>query len=140
MTKEMLNTQNPDSQKNYIVQLLEELTIDYQKTKQERKEIVTSLMFEDEEFTLLEEIELLTVDIRGYASQIKELNNIDNPRDAVIRLQNIRIFDIPTITRFYLRTDNKYEKTKAYLRMLDYLRLLLLEYLNLYLIAQSASV
>jgi hypothetical protein len=39
MTKATLDTQNPEIKRNYISQVLEQLTLDYQNTKQERKEI-----------------------------------------------------------------------------------------------------
>lgn len=56
------------STRNYINYLLKQLTVDYRNTKQERKEISALASDSDEEFTLVEEIELLTSDIRGYAS------------------------------------------------------------------------
>jgi cysteine sulfinate desulfinase/cysteine desulfurase-like protein len=40
------------------------------------------------EFTVLEEIELLTTDIRGYASQIKARGYIENPQQAIEELQH----------------------------------------------------
>ncbi len=71
MTEATLNTQNPEITRNYIIHILEKLTLDYQNTKGERKGIASLFPTDDDEFTLLEEIELLTVDIRGYASQIQ---------------------------------------------------------------------
>jgi len=40
------------------------------------------------------------------------------------------VFDVPAIAQFYLSTDGGYEQVKAYIRMLDYLRLLIIEYLR----------
>ena len=57
--------------KSYITLLLKQLTIDYINTKEEQKKLASLPLTSDEEFTVLEEIELLTVDIRGYASQIQ---------------------------------------------------------------------
>jgi hypothetical protein len=130
MTNTTLTNQNPELTKNYIIQLLEQLTIDYQNTKSERQAIAHQYPTSDSEFTLLEEIELLTIDIRGYASQIKIRGYIENPQQAIAELQHKRMFDIPIISLFYFNYSHQYEKIKSYLRMLDYLRLLILEYLS----------
>ncbi|NET60242.1 MAG: hypothetical protein F6K47_30100 [Symploca sp. SIO2E6] len=115
---------------NYINHLLEQLTVDYQNTKQERKEIVALVPSSEEEFTILEEIELLTSDIRGYAHQIQARGWIENEPEAIERLQMMGVFDVPAIANFYFSTDGGYQLLKAYIRMLDYLRLLILEYLR----------
>ena len=131
MTEATLNTQNPEITRHYITLLLKNLTFNYQNTKEERKEIA-SLFPVEQEFTLLEEIELLTVDIRGFASQIQARGWIENEQQAIKRLQAMRVFDIPTLAQFYFTTNNKeYEQMKAYIRTLDYLRLLIIEYLHL---------
>ena len=41
----------------------------------------------------------------------------------------MRAVDIPAIAQFYFETDGEYQQMKAYLQKLDYLRLLILEYL-----------
>ncbi|MBU7585955.1 MAG: hypothetical protein KAF91_24285 [Nostoc sp. TH1S01] len=137
MTEATLNTQNPEIKRNYIVQLLEQLNQDYRNTRQERKEIATIYSTSEEDFTILEEIELLTVDIRGYASQIQVRGWIDNKQQAIEYLQNMRVFDIPTIAQFYFANPQAYLQIKSYLRMLDYLRLLIIEYLQINQTSQS---
>lgn len=131
MSEAALNTQNSEIERNYIIQLLEQLSQDYRNTKQERKEIAVLASTSEEEFTLLEEIELLTVDIRGYASQIQTRGSIENQQQAIEKLQNLRVFDIPVIAQFYFANPQPYRQIKAYLQMLDYLRLLMIEYLQL---------
>jgi hypothetical protein len=74
MTEAILDQQ--EVTKRNISQLLSQLTNTYQNTRSERKEIVTQFPPENEEFSLLEEIELLTVNLRGYASQIASENKI----------------------------------------------------------------
>ncbi|MEH2285031.1 MAG: hypothetical protein V7K90_27560 [Nostoc sp.] len=131
MTKATLNTQNPEITRNYINHLLQQLTDDYKNTKEERKKLASLSPASDEEFTVLEEIELLTVDIRGYASQIQARGRIENEQQAIERLQTMHVFDVPAIAQFYFVADGDYKQIKAYIRMLDYLRLLILEYLRL---------
>lgn len=128
MNEAILNDR--ETTKNHIDKLLEELTLVYQKSKEERQEIVNHFPPDDEEFSLLEELELLTVSIRGYAFQIQARGRVENGMKAIEQLQEMRIFRIPAIAQFYFGSHGKYEQMKGYIRMLDYLRLLMLEYLQ----------
>ncbi|WP_071191920.1 hypothetical protein [Trichormus sp. NMC-1] len=128
MTEAILNEQ--ELTKRNIAQLLSQLTNAYQNTRSERKEIATKFPPENEEFSLLEEIELLTVNLRGYASQIAATGQIVNKEQVISQLQAMRVFSINQIGEFYFNSNGKYEQMKDYIRMLDYLRLLLLEYLQ----------
>jgi hypothetical protein len=113
-----------------IVDLLSQLNLVYKNSKAERQEIVVEFPGDEDDFLLLEEIELLTVNIRGYASQIQLTGKIENKMQALENLQAMRVFNIPVIASFYFGTDGKYPQMKDYIRMLDYLRLLILEYIN----------
>ncbi|MBS3026700.1 MAG: hypothetical protein HCA25_06275 [Dolichospermum sp. DET50] len=128
MTEAVLNQQ--EVTKKNISQLLSQLTNTYQNTRSERKEIATQFFPENEEFSLLEEIELLTVNLRGYASQIAANSQIINKDQVISQLQGMRVFSVSQIGEFYFNNNGKYEQMKSYIRMLDYLRLLLLEYLQ----------
>ncbi|WP_041458601.1 hypothetical protein [Anabaena sp. 90] len=128
MTEAVLDQQ--EVTKRNISQLLSQLTNIYQNTRSERKEIVTQFPPDDEEFSLLEEIELLTVNLRGYASQIAAKGQIVNKEQVISQLQTMRVFSVSPIDKFYFSNNGKYEQIKNYIRMLDYLRLLLLEYLQ----------
>ncbi len=139
MTEATRITQNSEITRNYINHLLKQLTVDYQNTKQERKEIASLSPASEEEFTILEEIELLTSDIRGYASQIQARGWVENEQEAIERLETMRVFDVRAIAQFYFTTDGDYQHMKAYIRMLDYLRLLILEYLRSYQSSQQES-
>ncbi|MBW4624007.1 MAG: hypothetical protein KME49_00430 [Brasilonema octagenarum HA4186-MV1] len=94
---------------------------------------------DEEEFSVLEEIELLTVDIRGYASQIQARGWIQNQQQAIEHLQSMRVFDVPAIAEFYFTIHQDYGQMKAYIRLLDYLRLLILKYLQTYQSSQPQS-
>jgi hypothetical protein len=128
MTEAVLNQQ--EVTKKNISQLLSQLTNTYQNTRSERKEIATHFFPENEEFSLLEEIELLTVNLRGYASQVTATGQILNKEQVIFKLQGMRVFSMSPIGKFYFSNNGKYEQIKNYIRMLDYLRLLLLEYLQ----------
>lgn len=118
-------------QQDIIVQLLAQLNVEYQKTKSERKEIAHNYLGTEEEFSFLEELELVTVSIRGYASQIEAGGGVENREEAIANLHQLRVFDRSAIAEFYAETRSGYLQMRSYIRMLDYLRLLVLEYLQM---------
>ncbi|MEG4213377.1 hypothetical protein [Microcoleus sp. S13_B4] len=73
------------SQQNIIVQNLAQLTLDYQKTKSERQQIIH--LCTEEDLSFLEELELVTVSLRGYASQIEASAGVENREEAIANLQ-----------------------------------------------------
>lgn len=118
-------------QQDIIVQLLAQLTVDYQNTKSERKEIAQNYLGSEEEFSFLEELELVTVSIRGYASQIETSAGVEHREKAIADLHHLRVFDRSAIAQFYDEMRSGYLQMRSYIRMLDYLRLLVLEYLQM---------
>ncbi|MEH2333533.1 hypothetical protein [Nostoc sp.] len=80
--------------KRNIVQLLTQLINAYQSTRTERQEIAIQFSSEDEEFSLLEELEFLTVNIRGYASQIQSTGRIVNKDQAIEQLQALQVLNV----------------------------------------------
>ncbi len=118
-------------QQDIIVQLLVQLTVDYQNTKSERKEIAQSYLGSEEEFSFLEELELVTVSIRGYARQIETSAGVEHREEAIAHLHQLRVFDRVAIAQFYDEMRSGYLQMRSYIRMLDYLRLLVLEYLQM---------
>jgi hypothetical protein len=126
-------------QRDYIVQLLGQLTVDYQNTKVERQNIAEGYLSSEEEFTFSEELELLTVSIRGYASQIRETETVKNCELAIAHLQQLRVLDRPVIAQFYEEERSRYPQIQSYLWRLDYLRLLVLEYLQMQQSVQPLS-
>ncbi len=127
------------SQRNCIAQLLEKLTVNYQNTNLERKQIAENLSNSDEEFTPLEEIELLTVSIRGYACQIAASRSLRNDRNAIAELQRLSVFNNHLIVQLYSEARSHYPHMQSYICMLDYLRLLVLEYLQIQQALQPIS-
>jgi hypothetical protein len=127
----MTQTQNQlAAQRNYIAQLLEQLTVNYQNTNLERKQIAQNFTQSEAEFTPLEEIELLTVSIRGYASQIAASGSLRSDRNAIAELQKLSVFNNHLVVQLYSESRSHYPHMQSYICMLDYLRLLVLEYLQ----------
>ncbi len=124
--------QDAEQIRRCINDLLTYITSDYQQAQPERRELAATQSSRDEAFSVLEELELLTCDLRGYASQMQVHGWIENESAAIVHLQSLRLFSIPAIAQFYFETAQRYPKLKEYVRRFDYLRLLLLEYLQAY--------
>lgn len=111
----------------YIKQILNQLLIDYQNTQLERKQI--ALWEENQEFSILGIIEVLTDDIRGYAFQVITNHLSINTQNIVKELENLKILEIPEIINWYFSSEFDYPKMKHYIETLNYLRLLIIEYI-----------
>lgn len=128
------------TQRNYVSQFLEQLMVDYQNAKSEWRDIAEHYPGSEAEFAPLEEIELLTVSIRGYANQIKATGSIKNRQQAIAQLQHLRMLDHPTVAQFSVETEMLYPLIHSYIQKLDYLRLLVLEYLQMQQSIQPISI
>ncbi len=113
--------------KEYIEQVLQQLLTDFQATKIERDEL--ALWEESQEFTILGVIEIFTTDIRGYTYQVIASNNLDNNQKILDNLDGLKIFDIPYFAQWYFSSELNYPQIKRYVGTLNYLRLLMIEYL-----------
>ena len=126
----MLTIDDKNVSRQYMSQLLESLLINYQNTTEERHSI--SIWEENKEYTILGVIELLTDTIRGYASQITTNGFIEKTDEALERLTTIRFLSIPYCVDWYFSAEHQHSELKAYVEQLDYLRLLILEYVRIY--------
>jgi hypothetical protein len=127
------------SQRRYITQLVNQLKVDYSTLKEELKQIAREVPTSDEEFSFLEEFELLIVDISGYAKQIESSGHVKQTDRAISQLQQLQVFTNPIITAIYPNHADQYPKILAYLQQLNYLRLLAIEYLQIQMIDQPLS-
>jgi hypothetical protein len=118
-------------QRDYTIQLLNQLTAEYPTLKAEMKQISGQYPGVDDEFAFLEEFELLIVSISGYAKQIQATGSVRQFDAAIAHLQQLQVFANSTIAQFYRGASGQYPKVQSYLQLLDYLRLLTLEYLQM---------
>ncbi|MEA5533357.1 hypothetical protein [Crocosphaera sp. XPORK-15E] len=114
--------------KGYIEQILNQLILDYQHTHEERAKI--TLWEENQEFSILGIIEMLTDTIRGYAFQIINNNSLENHKAIINELEKCKIFEIPEFTQWYFSSEFNYPQSKKYVEKLNYLRLLIIEYIR----------
>ena len=131
----MLNTitVNPLEQSTKkIVDLLTQLTQDYQQIlQQDTNSLLENFPTNNHEFSILEEIDLLTTDLRGYASQIKINQQIKNTDQALTKLRNLRILANPSLAELYFIKNKQFPLIYQYLQKLDYLKLLIIDWLML---------
>jgi hypothetical protein len=85
MTNFTLNQQDAKQMKRCISDLFAQMTTDYQQTRAERREVSAAFPPSDETFSTIEELELLTSDLRGYASQLQVRYSIENQPAAIDR-------------------------------------------------------
>jgi hypothetical protein len=117
--------------KSQIGKLLDQLIVCERNAKEERKRLLPEWQ-EAEDFTVLDEMEMLTADIRGYASQVNIFGGIKNENEAIQKLEHLQIFERKNVADWYFNTEEgDYLQIKLYLSLLDYLRLLVLKYLQL---------
>jgi hypothetical protein len=131
MNKIAIETTRTELSKNRIGDFLDSLIVYEKNAKADRKKLAPTLPKNSDDFTVLEEIELLTTEIRGYGSQIKISGRINNEEEAIKTLESKGIFAIPSIAQWYFNSQDDYQQLKFYVSMLDCLRLLILEYIKL---------
>jgi hypothetical protein len=131
----MLNTitLNPLEQSTKkIVELLTQLTQDYQSIlQQDKSSLLENFPLSDHEFSILEEIDLLTTELRGYASQINVNQQIKNPDQTLTKSRNLRILTNPSLAELYFIKNEQFPLIHQYLQKLDYLKLLIIDWLML---------
>jgi hypothetical protein len=127
---------NSNAAKDYIIGVLNQLLIDYKNTREERRKLMD---WEDsKDFSILGEIEMFTTDIRGYASQLTANAGLENPPEVVAKLKQIQILYSSNFREWYFSSENEYPQLKHYIEKLNYLRLLLIEYISQYKLIVAA--
>ena len=118
-----------EQQREHVSRVLEQMLTDYENARAERRIITDAFAEDSSEFSLLEELDLLTADIRGIGSRFVT-SDIDNYQESISQLERLQILSVPSVAKFYFDPDIDAERMKAYVSLLDYLRLLLSRYLQ----------
>lgn len=112
---------------DYLIEILEKLLKIEQSLSEEKEKLAE--WEEEKDYSILGTIELLTGEIRGYAFQILN-NKIEfNYQETVEKLKELNLFDIDYFSTWYYSEQLGFLQLKNYIAQLNYLRLLLLEYL-----------
>jgi hypothetical protein len=118
----------------YLSQLIERQIAAYQQTSAERHRLHLQEWDSEGDYRTLHEVELFADYIAGYMARVTEGDWVksEDVKKAIQDLQGYRIFDIPGFVEWYFSSASDYPKLKAYIELLDYSRLLTIEYLVLY--------
>ena len=120
-------------------ELKQRLLLQEQQLKEERHRIWLREKESIQEYTVWERLEMLSTDILGYVSQIASKGYTrQQPNEAIKHLHNLSVFEIDCIANWYSTEANDYPQTKQYFELLDYLRLLTLEYIERYLLVKAS--
>lgn len=126
----LINPLEQSTQK--IIDLLNQLTQDYQQLFQQDKALLLETFPPNlQTLSILEEIDLLTTDLRGYASQITINQQIKDPDQALTTLRSMRLLENPSLAELYFTKNKQFPIIYQYLQKLDYLKLLLMDWLIL---------
>jgi hypothetical protein len=113
-----------------IQELADELIVQYQEMKDERSQIHSWEWENDFYFTILGLMELYHTYVGGYASQITTKGTVINPTGALKVLSESRLFDEAYFAQWYFSPHNQHLKVKKYANLLDYLRILVMDYIS----------
>ncbi len=92
-----------------------------------------------QEETVWDRLELLSTDLLGYVSQIAYRGyTSQNPLEVIAHLHKLNLFEIDCIIDWYYTEYEEYPKLKKYFELLDYVRLLTLEYIDQVLLLQAS--
>ena len=87
------------------------------------------------EETVWDRLELFSSDILGYVSQIASRGyTIQSPNEVVAHLHQLNIFERDCIIDWYYSDADNYPKIKQYFELLNYVRLLTLEYIEQFIL------
>lgn len=101
----------------------------YQESVSERRELAARWRGRDE-VSPLDEIEVLATDIGGYVSQLIHAGAIASPQEALRRLREFTIQDVPSIAALSQDGAGSYPQLRQYLRLLEQLRREAIAYLE----------
>lgn len=93
------------------------------------------------------EIEIFANDIRDYMSRIVgtpglEITGrhfVEDPEKAMQHLQDMRIFNTEHFADWFFSSETDYPRLKRYVQLLDYARLLVIEYIGLYQLTPTSK-
>lgn len=105
--------------------------------KEERRKLWNSEKGSQEEYVVWDRLEILSADIIGYISGIGSENyRLKDPKKAVEHLHRLSIFNVECIRKWYPSAAQEYPKIKQYFELLDYIRLLAINYIQRYLLQE----
>lgn len=91
------------------------------------------------EETVWDRLELFSNDIFGYLSQIALKGyTIQSSNEVIRHLHKLNIFETECIVQWYCSDAHNYPEIKYYFELLDYVRLLILEYIEQFVLLKAS--
>lgn len=127
-------------EKKRIAELLGRLLEIKKATKEERPKLWQLEKESTESYTVLDRLDILSADIIGYISSIDSENyRLKDPQKAINHLHKLSIFDVDCIMKWYPNAAEEYPKIKQYFELLDYIRLLAVDFIQQYLLQEEVA-
>ena len=126
------NTKEHLAERTRITKLADRLISQYKEMKDERAQIHSWEWENDFDFSILGLMDLYSSYVGGYASPIATRGTVKKPAEALKLLQEKRFFYQPYFVDWYFSPDNNYIKVQEYVEDVEYLRLLIIQYIKLY--------
>lgn len=130
MSNQINSKQRVEITRIYLSHFLHQINTDYDKNKTKLESLIKIGKDNLVKREIVEELEKLTGTMEMYAIKMYRNYPIEDIKLAIITLENMQIFNVPVIAEFFFFTNDNYQDIKDYIKMLDYLRLLILEYLR----------
>ena len=120
-------------EKKRIAELLDRLNEHWHTTKQERSKLWDNDEDDAQGYSVRDRLEILSSDVIGYLSKIDSEKFISKePEKVVNHLHKLSIFNVECIMKWYPSAAQEYPKIKHYFELLDYIRLLTIDYIQRY--------
>ncbi|NER99773.1 MAG: hypothetical protein F6J86_39200 [Symploca sp. SIO1B1] len=120
-------------ERNRLAELKNRLFAQERAMKDERRKLWEIEKDSEQAYTVWSKLEILSTYIAGYVSQIVTSGYTrQEPRDVINHLHQLSIFDFDCIVDWYRSSEAEYPKIKQFFELLDYIRLLTLEYVERY--------
>jgi hypothetical protein len=126
-------------EQNRIAELKSRLD-EHERTIKEERRKLWHAESGSQEPVVWETLKVVSTYIAGYVSQVTtEGYKIENPPEVIIHLHKLSIFNVKCIMKWYPSAENEYPKIKQYFELLDYIRLLILDFIQRYRLPESAT-
>ena len=123
-----------------IAELLNRLKEHGRTMKEERRKLCDSEKDSQGPYFVWDRLEILSADIIGYISRIDSVTyRLKDPQKAISHLHKLSIFDVDCIMKWYPTAAQEYPKIKQYFELLDYIRLLALDFIQQYLLQKEVA-
>lgn len=91
-----------------------------------------------QDYTVLDRLDILSADIIGYVSGItSNPYSMKEPEKVINHLHKLSLFNLECILKWYPSATEEYPKIKQYFELLDYIRLLTIDYIQRFWLQKS---